>query len=41
MFILFSTSSGIEFRSVNHTSIYEDSELNLFKNMKMFSQNTQ
>ena len=41
MFILFSTPSGIEFRSVNHTSIHEDSELNLFKTIQMFSENTQ
>ena len=34
MFILSSISSGLEFWSVNHTSIYENSELKVFKNMK-------
>ena len=33
MFILSSISSGLEFWLVNHTSIYEKSELNVFKNM--------
>ena len=31
MFILSSISKGLEFWSVNHTSIYENSELNVFK----------
>ena len=34
MFTLFSISSDLRFWSVNHTSIYENSELNVFKNMK-------
>ena len=34
MFILSSISSRLEFWSVNHTSIYENSELNIFKNIK-------
>ena len=33
-FILFSISSGWLVWSVNHTSIYENSELNVFKGMK-------
>ena len=33
MFILSSISSGLEFGSVNHTSINENSELNFFKNV--------
>ena len=32
MFISFSISRGLEFWSVNHTSIYENSELKVFKN---------
>ena len=35
MFILSSTFNGLEFWSVNHTSIYEGSELKFFKNVKM------
>ena len=35
MFMLSSISSGLEFWSVNHTSIYETSELNAFKNIKI------
>ena len=31
MFILSSTSSGLEFWAVNQTSIYENSELKVFK----------
>ena len=38
MFILSSISSDLEFRSVNHISIYENSELNNFKNMKPLSE---
>ena len=35
MFILSSISSGLEFsESVNHTSIYENSESKIFKNIK-------
>ena len=33
---LFSISSGLEFWSVNHTSIYENSELKVLKNVKFF-----
>ena len=36
MFILFSISRDLEFRSVNHSSIYENSELKVFKNIKFF-----
>ena len=36
MFNLTSISSGLEFGSVNHTSIYEHSELSVFKNIKPF-----
>ena len=38
MFILSSISSGLEFWSVNHNSIYENSELKVFKNIKFFSE---
>ena len=34
MFILSSITSGLELRSVNHISIYENSELNIYKNIK-------
>ena len=34
MFILSSISSGLKFWSVNHISIYENSELNVFENIK-------
>ena len=33
MFVLSSISSGLEFWSVNHTSVYENSESKVFKNM--------
>ena len=36
MFILSSISSALEFWSVNHTSIYENPELKVFKNMTFF-----
>ena len=36
MFLLSSISSGLELGSVNHTSIYENSELKAFKNIKIF-----
>ena len=36
MFILSCISSGLEFWSVNHTSIYESSELNVLKNINFF-----
>ena len=38
MFILSSISSGLGFWSVNQTSIYENSELNVFKNMNFFEE---
>ena len=34
MFILSTTSKVLEFWSVNHTSVYEHFELNIFKNVK-------
>ena len=36
MFVLSSISSGWEFWSVNDTSIYENSELKVFNNIKFF-----
>ena len=36
MFILTSISSNLEFWSVSHTSVYENSELNVFKNIIFF-----
>ena len=38
MFILYSISSGLDFWSVNQTSIYENSELNFFKNTKFLGE---
>ena len=38
MFVLSSFSSGLEFQSVNHTSIYENSELNVFKIIKFLGE---
>ena len=35
MFILCSISNGLEFLLVNHTSIYENPELKVFKNIKL------
>ena len=35
MFILSSISSGLEFRSVNRTSIYENSESKASKDIKL------
>ena len=35
MFILSSISSGLNFWSVNHTSVNENSELRVFKNIKV------
>ena len=40
MFILSPISSGLEFWSENHTSIYEISELKVFKNVKYFDEIT-
>ena len=38
MFILSSIFSGLEFWSVNHTSIYENTELNFFKNIEFLGE---
>ena len=38
MFILSSISSGLEFWSVNHISMYEILELNVFKNIKFLGE---
>ena len=38
MFILSSISNGLEFWSINHTSIYESSELKVFRNIIFFSE---
>ena len=38
MFILSSVSSGLEIWSVNHTSIYINSELKFFKNTKSLNE---
>ena len=38
MFALSSVSSGLEFWSVNHTSIYENSEFKVFKNIKFLGE---
>ena len=35
MFVLYSISSGLEFWSVHHTSIYENSESKVFKNFQV------
>ena len=35
MFVLSSIFSGLEFWSVSHTSIYENSELNVSKNINI------
>ena len=37
-FIISSISSVLEFWSVNHTSVYENSELNVFNNIKFFGE---
>ena len=34
MFISFSVYGGLEFWSINHTSIYQNSESKFFKNIK-------
>ena len=36
VFILSSISRGLEYWSVNHTSIYENSESNAFRNITFF-----
>ena len=38
MFILSSISSGLEFSSVNHNSIYENSESKVFKNINFLGE---
>ena len=38
MLILSSISSGLEFWSVNQTSMYENSELKVFKNVKFLGE---
>ena len=38
MFILSSISNGLEFWSVNHTSIYENSESKVFKSIKFLGE---
>ena len=38
MFILSTTYRGLEFWSVNHTSIYENSEIKFFKNIKLLGE---
>ena len=38
MFILSSISSGLEFWLLNHTSIYENSESKVFKNIKFLGE---
>ena len=38
MFILFSISRGLEYWSVEHTSIYENSELKVFKNIDVLGE---
>ena len=38
MFILSSIFSGLEFRSVDPTSIYENSEFKVFKNLKLLGE---
>ena len=38
MFILSSASGGLEFWSVNHTSIYGNSELKVSKNIKFLGE---
>ena len=38
MFVLSTTSSGLEFWSMNHTSIYEHSESNVLKIIKFLGE---
>ena len=38
MFILSPITSSLEFWPVNHTWIYENSDLKVFKNLKFFGQ---
>ena len=39
MLVLSSISRGLEFWSVNHTSMHENYEIKVFKNIKMFGWN--
>ena len=38
MFILSSLSSGLEFWSLNHTSMYENADSKVFKNIKFLGE---
>ena len=38
MFILSSIASGLEFWSVNHTSMYKNSELKVFNNKRLLTE---
>ena len=38
MFLLSSITRGLEFWSVNHTSIHENSELKVYKKIKLFGE---
>ena len=38
MFVLSSISRGLEFWSINYTSIYKNSELKVFKNKKLLGE---
>ena len=38
MFILFSISRSLEFWLVSHTSMYENTELKVFKNIKLLGE---
>ena len=38
MFYLSSISNGVEFWLVNHTSIFENAELDVFKNIKLLGE---
>ena len=38
MFILSHISRGLEFSSVNHTSIYENSESKVFRNIRLLGE---
>ena len=38
MFILFSIPSGLEFWPINYISMYQNSEINVFKNIKILGE---
>ena len=38
MFILFSISSSLEFWSINHISVYENSEISVFKRIRFLEE---